>query len=40
LAILAHVSWPRAQPLDQKFPTWGTYTPRDTFTYLKGYIYG
>ena len=24
--------------LEQRFPTWGTCTPRGTFAYLKGYI--
>jgi len=24
--------------VDQEFPTWGTCTPRGTFTYPKGYI--
>ena len=26
--------------LEQKFPTWGTCTPRGTFAYPKEYIWG
>jgi len=29
----------QGQRLEQRFPTWSTRTPRDTFAHLNGYIY-